>query len=72
MYWRPLGITATITVETVILVVNRMSNTTRTTTVTNTEVDLRHSTLVSETNSAGTQTTVLSIWKGDAEVTYTM
>lgn len=60
LYWRPLAITATITVETVILIVNRVSNTTRTTVVTNTELDLRNSTLVSNTNSAGTQTTMIN------------
>lgn len=70
--WQPVAITATFTAQTVILIVNRVSNTTRTMTVTNTEVDLRNSTVVSNTNSAGTQTTTISVRDGDTVVTYTM
>ncbi len=49
-----------------------MHNTTRTTTITNTDVELENYTPVSNTNSAGTKTTSFVITDHGATVTHTM
>lgn len=72
LYWSQKSVTATITAETLMFVVNRMYNTTKTTTITNTEVDLSDYTAVSDTNSAGTRTTSFVTTSGDALVTHTL
>ncbi|KAL9629961.1 MAG: hypothetical protein Q9164_006645, partial [Protoblastenia rupestris] len=54
--WFTLNFTATITAETVVNVVNTKRNTTRTTTITNSEADLSNYTAITDTNSAGTRT----------------
>lgn len=59
-----MSITATITAETVLLVVNRKKNSTRTTTIKNTEIDFDKIVKPSTINSAGTVTTVVDILDG--------
>ena len=57
IFWTQLSIATTITAETVVTVINNRTNVTRTTTISNTEVDLSQYTIPNNTNSAGTITT---------------
>lgn len=56
MTWSQLDITATYTAETVVVIVNKKTNTTRTTTISNTEVDFSNITTPTNLNSDGTVT----------------
>ena len=56
MTWLQLQVTATYTAETVVFVVNKKTNTTRTTTISNTEVDFSNITTPTNLNSDGTVT----------------
>ena len=70
--WQQKAVTATITAETVVLVVNRMYNTTKTTTITNTEVNLESYIRASNTNSAGTKTTAVVVTSNGVVLTHTV
>lgn len=72
LYWSQLSITATITAETIMVVVNSRSNSTRTTTLTNPEVDLKDYTPGTDLNNAGTRTTSVVVTSGNAATTHTM
>lgn len=65
LIWTKLEITATITAETVVLMVDARANTTSTKTITNTEVDLNEYVPVTDLNSAGTRTTAVPATAGD-------
>ena len=52
-----MAITATYTAETVVLVVNKKTNSTRTTTISNTEIDIAGIAKPTNVNSDGTVTT---------------
>ena len=56
MTWSQIPITATYTAETVVFIVNKKTNTTRTTTISNTEVDFSNITTPTNLNSDGTVT----------------
>lgn len=68
--WSKKFITTTITAETLLFVVNRRTNSTKTTTVYNTEVDLTNYTALTNTNSAGTQTTSVVVTNGNCVQTH--
>ena len=68
--WSKKFITTTITAETLLFVVNRRTNSTKTTTVYNTEVDLTNYTALTNTNSAGTQTTSVVVTNGNSVQTH--
>ena len=57
IHWFQMAITATYTAETVVLIVNQRTNSTRTTTFSNTEIDFATIAKPTNTNSAGTVTT---------------
>lgn len=54
--WSQMSITATYTAETVIYIVNKRDNSTRTTTISNTEIDFGKIVTPTNTNSDGTVT----------------
>ncbi|KAM0795238.1 hypothetical protein BDR22DRAFT_871926 [Usnea florida] len=56
MTWSQIPITATYIAETVVFVVNKKTNTTRTTTISNTDVDFSNITTPTNLNSDGTVT----------------
>ena len=72
MTWSPQTITATVTAETIVFVVNKQLNSTRSLTITNTEVDLTNYTRISNTNSAGTQTQLLTLTTSNSVTTHTV
>ena len=59
-----MDITATYTAETLLLIVNNQSNSTRTSTIRNTEIDFANITTPTNTNSDGTVTTSISLDDG--------
>ncbi|MDI1490443.1 MAG: hypothetical protein OHK93_001646 [Ramalina farinacea] len=59
-YWTPLSIATTITAETVVTIINKKSNSTRVTTVTNQEVDFSKYPKPTNLNSDGIQTTLIT------------
>ena len=61
-------ITATITAETVVLVVNRKTNSTRTTTISNTEIDFGKIATPTNINSDGTVTASVVDYDGSTRV----
>ena len=56
MSWSQMSITATYTAETVVLIVNKRNNSTRTTTISNTEIDFGDIITPTNVNSLGTVT----------------
>ena len=70
--WSPLTVTATVTAETVLHVVNERDNITRTTTVTNTEADLANHTQVGDVNSGGTRTATVVLSTSNIVTTHTV
>lgn len=56
MTWSQMSITATYTAETVVLIVNKRNNSTRTTTISNTEIDFAKIPTPTNLNSDGTVT----------------
>ncbi|KAL2057680.1 hypothetical protein ABVK25_002064 [Lepraria finkii] len=70
--WQQKFITTTITAETLLFIVNKRTNSTRTSTVTNTEVDLRSYTPLTNTNSAGTRTTSFVLTNDNGVSTHTL
>lgn len=54
--WSQMSITATYTAETVVVVVNKRNNSTRTTTISNTEIDFGKIATPTNLNSDGTVT----------------
>ena len=63
-----MSITATITAETVVLVVNRKTNSTRTTTISNTEIDFGKIATPTNINSDGTVTASVVDYDGSTRV----
>lgn len=66
--WSQMSITATITAETVVLVVNRKTNSTRTTTISNTEIDFGKIATPTNINSDGTVTASVVDYDGSTRV----
>ena len=65
-----MWITATYTAETILLVVNNRTNSTRTSTIKNTEIDFANITIPTNTNSGGTVTTSISLDDGNTITAY--
>ena len=65
-----MEITATYTAETLLLIVNNQSNSTRTSTIRNTEIDFADVITPTNTNSAGTVTTSISLNDGATITAY--
>ena len=66
-YWGEIPVSTTITVETVVTIINRQKDTTRTTTISNSEVDLSNVTMPTDVNSAGTRTYLVTDFKPDGK-----
>ncbi|KAK0517451.1 hypothetical protein JMJ35_000606 [Cladonia borealis] len=60
-----MSITATYTAETKLLIINNQTNSTRTSTIKNTELNLANISTPTNTNSAGTVTTSISLYDGN-------
>lgn len=67
--WLQMPITATVTAETLLLIVNNRTNSTRTSTVYNTDLNLADYTSPTTTNSAGTVTTSVVLRVGSTNST---
>ncbi|KAK0508632.1 hypothetical protein JMJ35_008908 [Cladonia borealis] len=63
--WSQLSITATYTLETVLFIINNQTNSTRTSTVKNTDINFANISIPTNTNSAGTVTTVIPVGDGN-------
>lgn len=68
--WGQMAITATYTAETVFLIVNNQTNSTRTSTIKNTEINFADITPPTNTNSAGTVTTSIKFADGSTAIVY--
>ena len=65
-----MEITATYTAETLLFVVNNQTNSTRTSTIKNTEINFADISTPTNTNSAGTVTTSFSLDDGNTIIAY--
>ena len=70
IYWSQMSITATYTAETLLLIVNNQTNSTRTSTIKNTEINFANISTPTNTNSAGTVTTSVSLSDGNTIIAY--
>ena len=70
LIWQQMSLTATYTAETVLLVVNNQTNSTRTSTIKNTEINFADIITPTNTNSAGTVTTTIINGPGDTRTVY--
>ena len=68
--WSQKSITATHIAETKLLVVNNQTNSTRTSTIKNTEINFANISTPTNTNSAGTVTTTISMSDGNMITAY--
>ena len=68
--WSQMSITATYTAETKLLIINNQTNSTRTSTIINTELNLANISTPTNTNSAGTVTTSISLYDGHVMTAY--
>ena len=68
--WSQMSITATYTAETKLLIINNQTNSTRTSTIKNTELNLANISTPTNTNSAGTVTTSISLYDGNIMTAY--
>ena len=69
--WKPFSVTATITAETIIHVVNKYNNNTRTETITNKEANPTEYKRT-DVNSAGTRVASISVWDGSKSIETTL
>ena len=72
VFWSPLTVTATVTAETVVQIVNSKNNRTRLSTITNTDAITSGYKKPQNVNAQGTQFTSLEVWNGFRSVNSTM
>ena len=65
-----MSLTATYTAETMLLIINNHTNSTRTSTIKNTEINFADITPPTNTNSAGTVTTSVTLYDGNVLTAY--
>ena len=72
VFWVQMHITATYTAETVVLVVNKKNNSTRTTTISNPEIDFAKIATPTNLNSHGTVTASVVDNDGSTRIVYVL
>ena len=72
VFWVQMYITATYTAETVVLVVNKKNNNTRTTTISNPEIDFAKIATPTNLNSDGTVTVSVVDNNGSTRIAYVL